>query len=336
MNIGPLDLEREVLLIAEIGNNHEGSLGLAETLIGLAAESGAHAVKFQGIVPEDLIAPDQSARLEQLRRFALSLDQYRHLAKVADRAGVLFLCTPFSLRWVQPLADLCPALKIASSDNDFVPLLQLGARTGKPLLLSTGMADLSAIAHALSVIESEWRDCGIQDPGVILMHCVSAYPTPPDQANLLALRTLATLNRPVGYSDHTQGIAAAVLAVALGARAIEKHFTLSKEHSAFRDHQLSADPTEFRELAARVKEARALLGDGDKRAQPAEQGTLSAARRSIVAARALPAGQRLAMDDLHWLRPGDGLRPGQESLLLGRALARSVPAGHRLTVADLE
>ena len=336
MNIGGVDLDREVLVVAEIGNNHEGDIGLAETLIGLAAEAGAQAVKFQSIAPEQLVAPDQPARLAQLRRFALSQEDHQRLARSAKEVGVLFLSTPFSLRWIEPLAALCPALKIASGDNDFLPLLAAAAQTGRPILLSTGMTDLGGVMRAVTMIETAWSERGIDDAGLVLMHCVSAYPTPPEQANLSVLTELATLSRPLGYSDHTQGIAAAVLAVALGARVIEKHFTISKAHSSFRDHQLSADPAELRELVLRVREAQTLLGDGRKRLMPAERDTAVAARRSIVAARDLPAGHMLDLSDLTWLRPGGGLHPGQENRLIGRSLARGVVAGHPFATADLD
>ncbi|MFN3482381.1 N-acetylneuraminate synthase family protein [Rhabdaerophilum calidifontis] len=333
MRIGPVDLTQDVLVIAEIGNNHEGDVGLAEELVHLAAEAGAQAVKFQSIEPRALVAPDQPERLAQLGRFALPEAAHHRLAEAARRAGVMFLSTPFSLGMVDFLAPIAPALKIASGDNDFLPLLERAAGTGLPLILSTGMADLAMVARSKAAIEAVWARSGV-DPGLVLLHCVSAYPTPVGEANLAAIRTLAALGRPVGYSDHTLGIAAAILAVGLGARVIEKHFTRSKTQSAFRDHQLSAEPAELREMVARIREANALLGDGVKRAMPAESG--SAARRSIAASRDLPAGHVLAFADLAWLRPGGGLPPGAEAAVLGRRLKRAVAAGARLSPADIE
>lgn len=335
MKIGHVDIDSEVLVIAEIGNNHEGDLALAEDLIGMAAEAGAQAVKFQTIVPEELVAPEQVARLAQLRRFALSADDHRRLAAAAHAAGVMFLSTPFSLSAVELLAPLVPAFKVASGDNDFVPLLEAVAASGKPILLSTGMADLDAVARAKAVIENSRPSAAAAAPGLVLLHCVSAYPTPGAEANLAAIRTLATLGTPVGYSDHTLGTAAAVLSVGLGARVIEKHFTISKTHSDFRDHRLSADPAELRELVDRVREANVLLGDGVKRTMPDEKATAEAARRSIAAARSLPAGHVLRMEDLAWLRPAGGMRPGEEAALLGRPLTRAVGAGERFSPKDV-
>lgn len=329
MRIGPVDLDRDVLVVAEIGNNHEGDLGLAEALVAMAAEAGAQAVKFQTIVPERLVGPDQTARLAQLARFAFSPDQHARLAEVAAAAGVMFLSTPFDLGSVAMLDPLVPAFKIASGDNDFVPLLEWVAATAKPVLLSTGMRDLDGARAAAETVRAVWRRRGT-NPGLVLLHCVSAYPTPPEDANLRALGALAGLGATVGYSDHTLGIGAAPLAVALGARVIEKHFTIRHDHSAFRDHQLSADPGELTALVARVREANAMLGDGHKRIAPAEEATAAAARRSIAAVRDLPAGHRIAFADLAWLRPAGGLSPGREGELVGRTLTAGIAAGMRI------
>ncbi|WP_119168012.1 N-acetylneuraminate synthase family protein [Algihabitans albus] len=331
MKIGPVDLTRDILVVAEIGNNHEGDLGRAEEMIHRAAEAGAQAVKFQTIDPERLVATDQTARLEQLRRFALTADDHARLAAVAAKAGVLFLSTPFSLEAVALLDPLVPAFKIASGDNDFAPLLTRVALTAKPLLISTGMSRPEEVALAVARIRTAWADAMLGDPGLVLLHCVSAYPTPVHAANLRAILSLSAYGAVPGYSDHTLGIEAAVLSVALGARVIEKHFTLSKTQSDFRDHQLSAEPQELAELVERVRGAEALLGDGVKRIQEEETPVAAAARRSICAARALTPGQIIGPQDLTWLRPAGGPRPGSEADLLGRGVKQPVPAGTPLT-----
>lgn len=336
MKIGKVDLSRDVMIIAEIGNNHEGDVALAEELVSEAARAGAHAVKIQSIIPEHLVAPDQTARLAQLRRYQLSWESHAHLARVAADNGVMFLSSPFSLDAVDMLDPLVPAFKVASGDNDHVSLLERIATTGKPVILSTGMTTLDGVAYSLGTLTRVWARARIVDPGLILLHCVSAYPTPSSQANLMALRALAGFGHVVGYSDHTLGIDAAVLSVALGARVIEKHFTLSKTQSEFRDHQLSAEPHELKALVERVAEANMMLGDGVKRVMPAEEATAQAARRSICAARDLSAGVVIGPQDLLWLRPAGGLPPGSEHCLLGRRLVRAVAAGERLNVDSVE
>jgi sialic acid synthase SpsE len=326
MKIGAIDLSREVLVIAEIGNNHEGDFGLATDMIHAAVAAGAQAVKFQTIQPERLVSATQAARIEQLARYAFSRDQFAELAGIARAAGAMFLSTPFTpdvLPWLGPLV---PAFKIASGDNNFSPLLEAVAATGKPILLSTGMSDMAAIKRACTTIENV-PQCG----EIALLHCVSAYPTPPEQANLRAIATLVReTGKVVGYSDHTIGVDPAVLSVALGARIIEKHFTLSKTQSDFRDHALSADPTEMAKLVQQVRLAQTLLGTGEKVLQEGEMPTAAAARRSIVARAALPAGHLLADGDLDWLRPGGGLAPGKEDLILGRRLIQAVALGEMI------
>lgn len=335
MKIGDFDTDRRVLLIAEVGNNHEGSYSLAEEMVGRAAEAGVDAVKFQTIVPERLVSPREEKRLAALRRFQFSYEQFAGLADTARRAGVLFLSTPFDMDSARFLTPLVPAFKIASGDNNFLPLIETIARTGKPIILSAGLADLEDVRRTKSFIESIWAKQGV-DPGLAVLHCVVSYPTPAKDANLLAIRQLASLGVTVGYSDHTLGIDAAVLSVAVGARIIEKHFTISKTHSDFRDHQLSADPADLAELARRVRMAEEMLGTEEKRVLEAEQPLSVAARRSIVAARDLPAGTALTWEDLDWLRPGGGVPPGRENELLARRLVCNLLRGEMILPEKLQ
>jgi N,N'-diacetyllegionaminate synthase len=334
MRIGSHDLDQRVLVVAEAGNNHEGSFARADEMISRAAEAGADAIKFQTIVPEKLVAASESQRLAQLARFQLDYGQFAALAKTADRAGIIFLSTPFDRDSITALEPLVPAYKVASGDNDCIPLLEQVARTGKPILLSTGMLDLQGVTRAKAAIEMIWRERGIA-PGLVLLHCIVAYPTPTSEANLGAIRALADLGCEVGYSDHTVGAEAAVLSVALGARVIEKHFTLDKNLSDLRDHKLSADPGEFADLVRRVRAAEEMLGTGIKRVMPVEGAALRAARRSIMAARDLPSGTVIEAADLTWLRPRIGFAPGQEAELVGRKLTTAVRRGEPILPEQL-
>lgn len=334
MRIGHFDTDRDVLLVAEIGNNHEGSYSLAEELVGRAAEAGAGAVKFQTFRTEDFVSRRDPARFRRLKSFELTPRQFDRLSAVARAAGLLFLSTPLDLGSAAFLGGVVDALKVASGDNTFYPLLDAVARSGKPILLSAGLADCRVLADARSRIERAWAGPGPAELAVL--HCVTSYPVEPEQANLAAIRTLREeLGGTVGYSDHTLGIEAAVLAVALGARIVEKHFTIDKNYSDFRDHKLSADPHDLAELARRIKQAGTLLGSGVKVPQECERALAAAVRRSIAARRDLPAGAVLTWDDLTWLRPSGGLAPGQEHLLVGRRLARPCAAGEFLSLDAL-
>ncbi|RJF76806.1 hypothetical protein D3877_28390 [Azospirillum cavernae] len=338
MLIETWDSQNDVLLIAEVGNNHEGSFALAQDLVGLAAEAGAGAVKFQTFRTEHYVSPSESERFARLKRFELSGEQFAKLAQQARDAGLIFLSTPFDLGSVAVLEPLVSAYKIASGDNTFYPLIEAVARRGKPMLVSTGIADMQQIRYADALVRRVWAEAEQGDPGLAILHCVSAYPTPPEEANLATISTLAAAfpDATVGYSDHTIGIDAAVLAVGLGARIIEKHFTIDNNYSSFRDHQLSANPEALREMADRIRTASVMLGSSVKERRSCEDAGAIANRRSIVADHDLSAGAVLTMSDLTWVRPGTGLPPGAETLVLGRRLTRNLPAGSPILKADLD
>lgn len=330
MIVEDFDTDKDVLVIAEIGNNHEGSYALAEELVGRAAECGVQAVKFQTFKTEQFIAPGNPARFRQLKSYELSHAQFEKLGRVAKDAGLLFMSTPLDPESAAFLQPLVSAYKIASGDNTFYPLIEQIAETGKPVVLSGGMADVETLRHSQNLISDIWARNGFEQ-NLAVLHCVTAYPVAPEQVNLGAIRHLRdALGCTVGYSDHALGIDAAVHSVFAGARIIEKHFTIDKNHSAFRDHSLSADPEDMKRLVARVREASRLLGDGVKKPQPAELEIEKAVRRSIAAGRDLPKGTILAWNDLAWTRPATGLPPGNESRVLGRKLAADLTTGEAI------
>ncbi|MBN2141009.1 MAG: N-acetylneuraminate synthase family protein [Desulfovibrionaceae bacterium] len=333
MNIGGMDPQARVMIVAEIGNNHEGSAAKAEEMIGRAAEAGADAVKLQTFRTEHYVSPSDPDRFARLKALELSRQDFTRLKAVADSKGIMFLSTPLDLDSAAFLNDLVPGFKIASGDNTFYPLLEKVAGFNKPVILSTGLADLKTVRRARQTLETVWSEKGL-DPGLAVLHCVCSYPVPPEQANLAAIPFLKQrLGCVTGYSDHCLGIEAAALSAAFGARIIEKHFTLDKDTPGLRDHQLSADPRDLARLVERVREIEALAGEPDKRPQPCEAACAVAVRRSIVAARDLARGQTLGPADITWVRPGGGLPPGEEPRVLGRRLLRDVP---RWTMIDLK
>lgn len=331
MKIGSFDTAEKVLVIAEVGNNHEGSYARAEEMIGRAVEAGADVVKFQSFVPERWVTADQTARIEMLRRFQFSRAQFEQLAETTRKAGALFMSTPFDLDTAAWLAPLVPAIKIASADNDWTALLRQVAATGKPIFLSTGMTSLTDVAASRRVIRNEWQKQGIADPGLVVLHCVVSYPTPAESANLRAIAALAGLGETIGYSDHTIGVDAAVAAVAMGARVVEKHFTLDKNQSDFRDHKLSADPEDLAEMIRRIRAVEQLLGSGEKAVLPVEEPIFQAVRRGGYAARDLAIGTALAPEDVVYLRPRAGMTPADIDRRMGQTLTRPVAAGEPLT-----
>ena len=333
MRIGPHSTADKVVIVAEIGNNHEGDPERALRLVEAAAGAGADAVKLQTSVPELYISADQAERLAMLRRFALPAETYAKLAARARDLGMAFFSTPFDLQSVAFLEPMVDVFKVASSDNDFIPLFDALAQTGRPVILSSGLADLETLRRSASYLEAAWARGG-KTGELAILHCVSAYPTPAADANVSAIREMAQAFPVVGYSDHTLGTTACIMAVALGARILEKHFTLDKQQSDFRDHQLSADPAELAELVARVREAEAMIGSGNKTPSARELALAPQIRRSCAAAGDLAAGTVIAKADIIWVRPGTGIPVGGEAELLGRKLKIGKKMGELFAATD--
>ncbi|MBN2232662.1 MAG: N-acetylneuraminate synthase family protein [Deltaproteobacteria bacterium] len=329
------DALQSTFVVAEIGVNHEGDVRLAEKMIRQAAAAGADAVKFQTYTAEHYISIVQPERLARVRRFQLSGDEFRRLKEVADEAGTVFFSTPLHPDDVDFLTELVPFFKVSSGDLTYLPLIRHIAATGKPMIISTGLGTRDEIQAALDTVTAV-RPGALTAGEVMLMHCVSAYPTPPEEANLNNLFWLQKqFGVPVGYSDHTLGTTACEIAVAMGARVIEKHFTYRKEDQQFHDHAISADPEDLQRLIGRIREIEIYLGSADRRRTPAEEKGLPLMRRSLAAAVDIPAGVPVREEWITFLRPAWGLGPEAVASLVGRPLTRPVSAGELIRPEDV-
>jgi N,N'-diacetyllegionaminate synthase len=329
------DLDRHVVVVAEIGSNHEGDPEAARRLIRLAAAAGADAVKFQTFTPKRFVAADDAERLARVSKFRLDEDTHRELAKEAADAGIAMFSTAVTEDVLPLLAELFPAIKIASGDLDFEPVVRGAARAGKPVLLSTGIGDVEEIDRAVEWVAQTIGPVPVAER-LVLMHCVSAYPAPLEEANLLSIPFLAERYRlPIGYSNHVVGLEAPLAAIALGASVVEVHFTDRREGRTFRDHHLSLVPDELAELVTRAPRIKASRGRFGKSRQPSELPYLWAIRKGIAAARDLEAGRELAREDLMFARPATEFRAGDLDQVLGRRLAVALPAGSQLRRAHL-
>jgi N,N'-diacetyllegionaminate synthase len=325
-----------VFVIAEAGVNHNGSVEMALELVDAAAAQGADAVKFQSFRAAALAAPDApraayqqettgeaGGQLAMLRALELSPDGHRRIAAHCRQRGIEFLSSPFDAESVELLATLeLKRLKVPSGELLDVPYLRRVAALGLPLIVSTGMATLSEVDAALGVLEA----AGCPRARITVLHCSTEYPTPPADVNLRAMITLRdSLGVAVGYSDHTEGITVAVAAAALGATVVEKHLTLDRALPG-PDHRASLEPGEFGDLVRAVRLVEAALGDGVKAPTAGELENIPAARKSIVAARAIAAGATLGADDLAVKRPGTGMTPLRWDDVLGLTASRDYRA----------
>ncbi len=325
-------------IIAEAGVNHDGALDQALALVDAAAAGGADAVKFQWFTADALVcdaaplAEYQRGRApavetgggqrDMLRRLELAADAFAAIAQHCRGRGIDFLATPFSIESLDAYAaSRPPAVKIASTDLVNRPLLQRAAATGLPLLLSTGASTLDEIARTVRWLV-EWRALD----RAVLMHCVSAYPTPLSEANIAAVRGLRQrFGVLTGYSDHTVSTRTGGWAVACGACVIEKHLTLNRAADG-PDHAMSLDPDGFRDYVSHAREAEQALGNGAPGMSEVERDVREVARRSVVAAVDLPAGTVLTAEMLTVKRPGGGIEPADLEQLIGRRLTTPLTA----------
>jgi N,N'-diacetyllegionaminate synthase len=331
------------LLIAEIGINHNGDMALAETMIRAAKDAGADAVKFQNYRTEDFLSDHSltytyrnqgeeitESQFAMFKRCELSGVDLARLKRACDDAGVIFFSTPTDACGVDALVELGTAyLKNGSDYLGHLPLIRHMARSGVPTILSTGMATEQEIAEAVAA----YRGAGGHD--LVLLACTSAYPTPPEHANLRRIPALAErFGCAAGFSDHTAGWEGAVAAVCLGACMVEKHFTTDRTLPG-PDQWFSSDAAEFAELVRRVRAAETMLGVAEFRATGVETMGRESYRLSCVADRDLPAGHVLAEADIAFRRPATGLPPSQVDHLIGQRLRHPVCRGEVLSLGSI-
>lgn len=352
-------------IIAEAGVNHNGSLEMARQMVDAAAEAGADAVKFQTFRAEKLVsrhAPKAEyqgkgtdaaeSQLEMLQKLELDREAHRELIDYCGEKGIAFLSTPFDLESLRLLAQTfdLPRLKLPSGEITNAPLLLEAARSGKEIILSTGMSTLGEVEAALGVLAFGYskepedrptlqgcRDAYRSPAGqealrrkVVLLHCTTEYPAPVDEVNLRVMETLArAFGLPVGLSDHTPGIAVAVAATALGAAVIEKHFTLDRNLPG-PDHRASLEPSELALLVSSVRQVEQALGSPLKAPTPSELKNLAVARKSLVAARDIRPGEAFSEDNLTLKRPGSGISPFRYWEYLGRKAERGFQADEEI------
>jgi len=321
------------LIIAEAGVNHNGDLELARRLIDVAAESGADLVKFQTFNADRLATrtarkadyqtqttSSTESQHEMLRRLELSPEMHSELIAHCATRNIGFFSTGFDIESVDLLVSLGQDhFKIPSGEITNLPYLRHIGRLGKELILSTGMASMGDIEAAIDVLEQ----AGTPRAAITVLHCTTEYPTPMNEVNLRAMQSIQTaFGVAVGYSDHTPGIEVAIAAVAMGASVIEKHFTLDRALPG-PDHKASLEPDELKAMVAAIRNIEIALGDGIKRLTPSEARNKPIARKSLVASRAIKAGEIFSNENITAKRPGTGISPMRWDEVLGRPAPRN-------------
>ncbi len=322
----------KTLIIAEAGVNHNGDLAMARQLVEVAAQSGADFVKFQTFKADRLVtrqaakadyqrqltAEDES-QYDMIRRLELTPEMHVALIEHCARQGIRFLSTGFDIESLDLLAGFgMPLFKIPSGEITNLPYLQHIGRMGTPVILSTGMADMAEIGAALDVLER----AGTPRQQITVLHCNTEYPTPMRDVNLRAMLSIRdAYGVQVGYSDHTAGIEVPIAAVALGATIIEKHFTLDRNLPG-PDHQASLEPAELKAMVTAIRNIELALGDGVKRPSASEAKNIPIARKSLVAAGPIRAGEPFTRANLAVKRPGTGVSPMRMDGVLGRVARR--------------
>ena len=335
---------RPCFVIAEVGVNHNGDPERAMKMIDAAAAAGADCVKFQTFRAEEFVNDAKAtytytsqgrkvteSMLEMFQSLELKPEEFAHLFERTRELGLVPLSTPTDRAAVDLLNDLgAAAFKIGSDDLVYTPLLEYVAAKGRPVILSTGMAETADVERAVTALR------GAGNEQIALLHCVSLYPTPDDQVNLRKISALREkFGLAVGFSDHSSVITAALGAVALGGCMIEKHFTLDRDLPG-PDHWFSADPQELKKLVSSLRRMEAHLGAGDAALCEGERKMAALAHRSIVAATDLPAGHYISEKDLAFRRPGTGLMPYEMDRVVGRRTRGAVVEGTLLNVDMLE
>lgn len=325
-----MENEERILIIAEAGVNHNGDLELAREMVRKAREAKADYIKFQTFIPRELVTgctekadyqkretAGGSTQLEMLEKLALPEQAFVELKEYCDRLGIGFLSTPFDSRSIDFLSGLdMDYWKVPSGEITNLPYLEKISRTGKKILLSTGMSELWEIQAALATLEEN----GSGD--VTILQCNTEYPTPFADVNLKAMKQMEEIfHRKVGYSDHTQGIEVPIAAAALGARVIEKHFTLDRNMEG-PDHRASLEPEELAAMTQAIRNVERAMGDGKKRRTASERHNVDLARKSIVSSAHIKSGEVFTSDNITVKRPGTGISPMRWHEVLGRRAKR--------------
>lgn len=336
-------LNKKCFIIAEAGVNHNGDLEIAKKLVDVACDAGVDAVKFQTFKTENLVTKNaekadyqkentgSGSQFQMLKKLELSYENHVILKQYCESKGIMFISTPFDFESVDLLEKLdIPLYKISSGDLTNTPLLKYIAKMNKPMIVSTGMANLGEVEKAVESIKKT------DNNRISLLHCTSNYPTDYEDVNLNAMITLKNAFKfSIGYSDHTVGIEVPIAAVAMGAEIIEKHFTIDKNMEG-PDHKASLNPQELKQMVKSIRNMEKAFGDGVKRCNKNEENTKTIARKSIVASKNIVKGENISYENITFKRPGNGMDPTFADEIIGKIAICDISVDEVITFSNIK
>ena len=329
--------KKKTFIVAEIGNNHEGSYFLAKKLIDEAKKCGVDAVKFQTFIPNLFYSINsEKKRMDQLNKFCLSFEQFRRLSAYARKKNLIFFSTPLDNQSAEFLKNIQSIFKIASSDNNYFKFIEKIANYNKDIIVSTGLSDIKLLKKIEKIVLKIWKKRKIKK-NLICTHCVSSYPTNFEHSNIGAIKTLQKKfpKRIIGYSDHTIGIDACLIAATLGAKVIEKHFTIDNNYSRFRDHKLSANPKQMKILVERIRYLDKMMKLNAKKILPCEKSVLKTCRRFLAAGQNLHKNTVLTEDNIIGVRSSKGISVSSIKDVINKKTKKSLILGEIINKTDL-
>lgn len=356
MKFGSVDFDltqkRPPIILAEVGVNHNRSLEIAKKLVDVAVECGADAVKFQRFISEEEISlyadkadyqkdtTGEGSQLEMCKALEFPDEYLIEMRDYCAQKNIGFLVTAFEPNSVDWLVDVLgmTTLKIPSSETTNIPMLEQIGRKGVDAILSTGASYIEEVKEAIAALKRGYAQVGAKDAQIMVLHCVSQYPAPDQDLNLMAMKTLEKeTGCMVGWSDHSIGVASDIIATALGAVLIEKHYTLDKSMEG-PDHRASMEPEELAELVRETRRAFVILGHGEKKPVASEDGTRPLIKKSVVAFGNMPAGTVITMDNVKFKRPcpENAITPADVTKILGKKVARDIKDDQPITWDDIQ
>jgi sialic acid synthase SpsE len=330
MNLNNL---KKTFIIAEIGNNHEGSFNVACKLIKEAKKAGVDAVKFQTYRTEDFIHIKEIKRFRKLKKFELTKEEFYKLSCLAKNNNLKFISTPFDINSAVFLNKIVDCFKVASGDNNYYQLIETILKFNKTTLISTGLLNFKEVLNLYKFIKNE----KFNTSKLAFLHCVSSYPVPNYEANLLSIKFLKKkIPLEIGYSDHTIGVNASLAAFVLGSKIIEKHFTLDNNYSKFRDHKISLDPAHMKYLVDSIRSIEKMMGKENKIVQPSEKKNFFSMRRSIYSSSKIKKNSKIFKNTLSILRPRGSLNPVDLNKIIGKTAKINIDSHKIISLKDFK